>query len=96
MAEVLELPHLVEEHRMTQVQVGRGGIEPGLHPQRTAGLEFFDEILLDQQLIAAALEDIQLFFDFHVQFAVAPLAFRRPGREYKSPNNVIWNVNCAL
>ncbi len=33
MTELLELPHLVEQHGMAQVQIRRGGIEAGLHPQ---------------------------------------------------------------
>ena len=45
MAEVLEVPHLVQQDRMTQVQVRGGGVETGLHPQGApqlqARLEFF-------------------------------------------------------
>ena len=57
MAEVLELPQLVDQHRVAEVQVGRGGIEAGLDPQRlaawrasAAGPRF------DDQLVGAALE----------------------------------------
>ena len=36
MPQVLELAHLVQQHRVAQVQVGRGRVEAGLDPQRPA------------------------------------------------------------
>src|SRR5687768_9627892 len=38
MTQVLELPHLVEQHGMAQVQVRRGRVETGLDPQRAPRL----------------------------------------------------------
>ena len=73
------------QHRVPQVQIGRGWVEPGFHPQRTTGFELLDELLLNQQVVAAALDDIQLFFDIHVQFAVAPLECSRSGGEPITP-----------
>jgi hypothetical protein len=48
--------------------------------------------------LAAALDDIQLFFDFHVQFAMMPLVPSRPVTGAITPkrNNVIWNASCSL
>jgi hypothetical protein len=52
MAEVLQLPHLVEHDRMAEMQVGRCGIEPQLDAQRLTGrfkpLKLADEVLFDQ------------------------------------------------
>ena len=36
MAQVLELAHLVQQHGVADVQVRRGGVEPGLDPQGPA------------------------------------------------------------
>jgi hypothetical protein len=35
-AELLKLPHLVDEHRMTKMKVGSGRVEAGFDPQRLA------------------------------------------------------------
>ena len=67
MAELLKLPQLVDQHRVAEMQIRRGRIETGLDPQRTAGFELLDEFGFDDQLVAAALDDFQLFFDFHCQ-----------------------------
>ena len=98
MAKILQLPQLVDEHRVSEVQIGRGWVEPGLYPQRTTGLEFINEILLNQQLLAPPLDDLQLFFDFHVQYAAMPLISNRPATGPINPkrNNVIWNASCGL
>ena len=36
MAEVLELAELLQDHRVAEVDVGRGGVQAELHAQRTA------------------------------------------------------------
>ena len=63
MPQVLELPHLVEHHRVAQVDVGRRGIEPQLDAQRLAaafGLgELAHPVVLGQQLVAATPRDLQ-------------------------------------
>ena len=38
MAELLKLPELVQQHRVAEVQVGRGRVEAGLDAQRLAAL----------------------------------------------------------
>src|SRR5262249_47039318 len=45
-AEILKVLHLAKQHRVAQVQVGRGGVESGFDTQRTADLEALDEVLL--------------------------------------------------
>ena len=44
MTELLQLPQLIDKHCMTEVQVGRSGIEPGFHAQWPAGLEPFRQL----------------------------------------------------
>ena len=45
---------------MPQVQVRRSGIEPRFDSQRSAGREPFPQIGLDQQVICAATNDLDL------------------------------------
>ena len=55
MAEILKLAHLVEQHRVTQVQVRRSRVETGFHTQRPAELEpRFQVFALDDFLSAAS------------------------------------------
>ncbi len=46
MPQILELAHLVQQHGMAQMQIGRGRIEARLHAQRPAKfqsrLQFFE------------------------------------------------------
>ncbi len=55
MSALLELPHLVQQHGVSQVQVGRGGIESGLDAQRTLLRQLADEFCLGQDFVGAAL-----------------------------------------
>jgi hypothetical protein len=61
--ELLELAHLVDENRVTDMQVGRGGIEAGLYDQRPALFQFRFEPVLGQYFICAAGEFRDLFLD---------------------------------
>ena len=63
MAELLERPHLVDQHGVPEVQVRRGGVEAGLDAQWLAALQLLQQLGLDQQLGAAALDLGQLFFN---------------------------------
>src|SRR5262249_21464909 len=63
MAEVLELPQLVELDRVTQVQVRARRIEAFLDPQRLAALELGGQLGLHQQLVGASLENGELVGD---------------------------------
>jgi hypothetical protein len=59
--EVLQLAHLVQHHRMAQVQVGRRRIQPQLDPQGDAGLlaarQLAQPFLFDQQFVTASQAD---------------------------------------
>ena len=59
-AEVLQLAQLVELDGVAEMQVGPGGIEAVLDAQRHAARELGHELALDQQLVGAALEDVEL------------------------------------
>ncbi len=60
MPEVLELPHLVEQDGVPQVQIGRGRIEPGLDPQGPAGAELLEQLVFTQHLVRAPHQLSQL------------------------------------
>jgi hypothetical protein len=51
---LLELPHLVEQHGMAQVQVGCGGVEAGLDDQRLATPQLADQIGLGEEVLRTA------------------------------------------
>ena len=59
MAEILELPHLVEQHGVADVQIGRGRIEAGLDAQRTAELEPRLELLGLEDFLGAAADGFE-------------------------------------
>jgi hypothetical protein len=63
MAKILQLAQLVDEHRMPEMQIGRGRVEPGLDPQGAPGPEPFHKLGLDQQFIAAAPDCLKLRVD---------------------------------
>ena len=58
-AQVLELAQLVDQYRVAQVQIRRGGVESGLYPQGPASGEALGELLLDEDLLGAAFDFIQ-------------------------------------
>ncbi len=68
MPHVLQLAHLVQHHRVAQVDVGRGGVQPQLDAQRHAGGaaagQLADELGFDQEFVAATLGYTQIGFDF--------------------------------
>ena len=57
--EILELPHLVQQHRMAEMQIGRGRIEARLDPQRPAELEARLELLALDDLVGTAADQIE-------------------------------------
>ena len=65
MPELLELAHLVEQHRVPEVQVRGGRIEARLHAQRRAALELPGEVRLGQHLVGAAAQLSDLFLEIH-------------------------------
>jgi hypothetical protein len=54
MAQILELAHLVEQHGMAQVKVGRGRVETGLDAQRAPSRRRASSSSLDDFVGAAA------------------------------------------
>ena len=72
-AQVLEVLELLDEHRVPQVQVRGGGIEPGFDPQGLTGgdslLQPRLKLLFPDDLLAALLDQSQLFVNrFHARF----------------------------
>jgi hypothetical protein len=51
-AEKLEVAQLVDDHRVAEVQVGRGGVQAELDAQLPAGRQLLLQLLLDDQLVA--------------------------------------------
>jgi hypothetical protein len=47
----LKMAQLVDQHGMSEVQVGRGGVKAGFDSERPAGFQFLDKFCLDQQFI---------------------------------------------
>ena len=70
MAQLLKLAQLVDQYGVTQVQVRGGRIEPGLDLEGDTGFQRLSklllQILLDQDLNGAALDDGHLFGYGHV------------------------------
>ncbi len=65
--QVLQLAHLVEQHGVAEVQVGRGRVETGLDAQRTPLFELLDQFGFEQQFVAATLDLIEDFLLTHVE-----------------------------
>ena len=62
MAELLELPQLVEEHGMPEVKIGGSGVEARLHAQWRARTQLILELGLQKQLVRAAADHVELRF----------------------------------
>jgi hypothetical protein len=60
-AEILELPHLVYQNRMPDMQVGRRRIETGLYDEAAFLLQFLFESALRQYFVGASGKLVQLF-----------------------------------
>ena len=61
MAKLLELAQFVDQHGVTQMQIRRSGIKPGLDPQRLAALQLLLQLCRQQQLFHAAPQLQHLF-----------------------------------
>ena len=61
MPESLELPHLVEQHGMAEMQIGRGRIETGLDAQAPAALQTLREFGFEQNFVRTAPQERQCF-----------------------------------
>ena len=66
-AEILEVFQLAHQHGVTEVQIGRGGIEPGFDAERNAGLARFFQPLAEigdaDDFGRALLQQVQLLVD---------------------------------
>ncbi len=77
MPQLLELAHLVDEHRVADVQIRGRRVESGLDDQRPALLELRLEPVLGQHFIRAAGQFRDLFLDTaHVPLCVVPATTR--------------------
>ena len=56
MAELLKLAHLIEEHRVPEVQVRRGRVKARLDAQRLPFFKLAQEFGLDQHFARTALD----------------------------------------
>jgi hypothetical protein len=66
MPKLLEMPHLVHNDRMAQMQVRRGGIESDLDIERRAAGQLFPQFAFVHKLENAALDRPHLFVNgFH-------------------------------
>lgn len=57
--EFLKMPELVDQNRMTEMQVWRCRIKPRLDPERLTSLESLNEFRFDEQLLGPALDQRQ-------------------------------------
>ena len=62
MAKILEVPELVDQHRVPEMQIRSRWIKAGLDPQRPAALQLVNQFRLDQQFFRPALDQLQVFF----------------------------------
>ena len=62
MAQILELAHLAQRHRVAEMQIGAGGIHAKLDVERLAPLELLQKLLLGNDVRRARFDDTQLFF----------------------------------
>ncbi len=75
-AELLELPHFVEQHRVAQVEIRRRGVEPRFHLQRFAPLQFLHELRANEHLVRAPVQLGNLFLKSRRPFFVNPSSVR--------------------
>ena len=60
MTEVLELSQLSQRHRVTEVEIGRGGIYAELDAQRTVLAQLLEKVGLRNEVGNSALDDVHL------------------------------------
>ena len=87
-AELLELTELAQHDGEAEVDVGRGGVDPELGPERPAGPELAAEVGLGDEIDGAGAQDAELLVDggpmTHERYRASPrgprLILGRPGR----------------
>src|SRR6476660_8769938 len=63
MTELLQLPELIDQHRMTEMEIGRSRVEPRFDAHRLAAYQSLLELCFDEQLIATATDDLEFLFE---------------------------------
>ena len=67
MAEALEVRHLAQQHGVAEVEIGRGGVEPGLDRERLGrgarALELAPQVRFGDEVDRAALQQRELLVD---------------------------------
>ena len=77
MAELLELPQLVDEHRVAEMEVGRGRIETGLDAQGDTGLEPLFQLGQNEHFFGATAQQLQVFEHQQRLFFDGPKGLRK-------------------
>ena len=92
MAQILEMPQLVDQDGMTEMEVRRGRIETGLDPQWAATLQSFDQLGFQQEFIAPPLDDLQTAFNINHQPTPepAPRHSEKPANALRPRNKSIF------
>jgi hypothetical protein len=62
MTKVLEMPQLVDQYGVPEMQIGCGRIKAGLDPQWPASPQLRKQVSLDQQLFRPPLDQLELLF----------------------------------
>ena len=70
----LHLGHTVLLNKMRQMQIRRGGIKPGLDAQWASQRQLVLQFGFWQQLVAAALDQVQHFLSCHIRSAFHKLS----------------------
>src|SRR5687768_8758591 len=76
MPELLELPQLVEQHRVAEMEVGRRRVETRLDPELFAVAEPFDELGFDQDFVGAPADDREGLIDIGGDAAFHGISWR--------------------
>jgi len=62
-AQLLEMPQLVDHHGVPQVEVGGGRVETELDPQLAAARQLPGQLLLDDQLFASPTKGLNVLLN---------------------------------
>ena len=97
MPQLLKLAHLVKQHRMPQMEVGRCRIETGLDLERDRSLdrlfELFLEFLFQKDIHCPAFNYFHLFCNCHFHI---PLDLCTPATPRQSQQMLIRSIPSAL
>ena len=60
-AQILEMTHFVDQHRMAQMQIRRSRVETRFHPKRFALFEFLPQVLFPDDFVRPTADPLQRF-----------------------------------